>query len=60
MIEDRISKLENRTIEFTQCKQERENRPDLWNKISNIRVIGVSEGKEKLSGAERAIGKNHG
>ena len=60
--EERISDLEDRMVEFTAAKQNKEKRMkrnedslrDLWdNKCNNIRIIGVQEGEEREKGPEK-------
>ena len=67
-IEERISELQDRTIEITQCEQQREkdgknersHREQSHvdhNKRSNICVNGVPEGEEKEKGPEKVLEK---
>ena len=63
--EERISDLEDRTVEFTAVEQNKEKRmernenslKDLWDNIkcNNIRIIGVPEGKEREKGPEKIL-----
>ena len=63
--EERISDLEDRMVEFTAVKQNKEKRMkrnddedslrDLWDNIkrNNIHIIGVPEGEEREKGPEK-------
>ena len=61
--EERISKLEDRMVEFTAMEQNKEKRMkrnedrlrDLWDNIkcTNIRIIGVPEGEEREKGPKK-------
>ena len=61
--EERVSDLEDRTVEFTAAEQNKEKRMkrnedslrDLWNNIKrkNIRIIRVPEGEEREKGPEK-------
>ena len=58
--EERISELEDKMVEITAEEQNKEKRiednlRDLWDntKSTNIRIIGVSEEKEKKKGSEK-------
>ena len=63
--EERISDLEDRTVEFTAMEQNKEKRKkknedslrDLWDNIkrNNICVIGVPEGEEREKGPEKIL-----
>lgn len=61
---ERISELENRTIDITESERQGENRPKKWQshrdewdygKRSNICVIRASEGDEKERRAENLL-----
>ena len=61
--EERISDLEDRTVEFTTVEQNKEKRMkrnedslrDLWDTIKpkNIHIIGVPEGEKREKGPEK-------
>lgn len=63
MMEGRLSDLEDRIIDFTQFKQQRENRLEkeknkaLDQKISNIYIIGVLENREEKVGMNEHLKK---
>ena len=62
-VEERISVLEDKTVEITTAEQDKEKRMkriedslrDLWDNIkrTNIRTIGLSEEEEKKKGTEK-------
>ena len=65
MKQERISEIEDRSIEFTPSEQQTENRlknseqnlRDLWdyNERSNIHVIGILEVEENKAGVEKVL-----